>query len=209
MPFSKYGSPIFARRNPNGKLRLLVDLRKNNSLIAVDYTNNNHPVSTCSDAVQHLAGKTPFCNLDCSQVYQCMEMADQRSVEMLALIVANKTFAYKRLAERLSRSFSAFSCLLRTYLDPVVRGDQCAQNVDEIEIAANNATDLTRNLRVVFKCIRQAGLKLRNEKGHYGVRQVEFLGSTISPEGISPQARKIQNFPDKFRLPKSTMALQH
>ena len=27
LPFSKYASPIFARRKPNGKLRLLVDLR--------------------------------------------------------------------------------------------------------------------------------------------------------------------------------------
>ena len=48
--FSKYASPIFAQRKPNGKLRLLVDLRKTNSLIAEDYTNNNQPVSTLSDA---------------------------------------------------------------------------------------------------------------------------------------------------------------
>ena len=45
-PFSKYASPIFAQRKPNGKLRLLVDLRKINALIADDYINNNHPVST-------------------------------------------------------------------------------------------------------------------------------------------------------------------
>ena len=49
LPFSKYASPISARRNPHWKLRLLVDLRKINSLIADDYTNNNHPVSTLSD----------------------------------------------------------------------------------------------------------------------------------------------------------------
>ena len=60
LPFSKYASPIFAQRKPNGKLRLLVDLRKINSLIADDYTNNNHPVSTLSDAAQHLAGKSLF-----------------------------------------------------------------------------------------------------------------------------------------------------
>ena len=63
LPFSKYASPIFAQRNPNGKLRLLVDLRTVNSLIADDYTNNNHPVSTLSHAAQHLAGKSLFCKL--------------------------------------------------------------------------------------------------------------------------------------------------
>ena len=32
LPFSKYASPIFAQRKPNGRLRLLVDLRKINNL---------------------------------------------------------------------------------------------------------------------------------------------------------------------------------
>ena len=36
LPFSKYASPIFAQRKPNGKLRLLVDHRKISSLIADD-----------------------------------------------------------------------------------------------------------------------------------------------------------------------------
>ena len=108
LPFSKYASPIIAQRKPNGKLRLLVDLRKINSLIADDYTNNNHPVSTLSDAAQHLAGKSLFCKLDCSQAYHCLQMADRRSVEMLAFNFASRTFAYKRLAQGLSRSVSAF-----------------------------------------------------------------------------------------------------
>ena len=206
--FSKYASPIFAQRKPNGKLRLLVDLRKINSLIADDYTNNNHPVSTLSDAAQHLAGKSLFCKLDCSQAYHCLQMADQRSVEMLAFNFASRTFVYKRLAQGLSRSVSAFSSFMREYLDPVVKADQCAQHVDDIGIAANNATDLTPNIRAVFKCICQTGLKLTIEKCHFGVRQVEFLGKTISPERISPQAPKIQNFFNKLRLLKSKKALQ-
>ena len=203
LPFSKYASRIFAQRKPNGELRLLVYLRKINSLIADDYTNKNHPVSTLSDAAQHWAGKSLFCKLDCSQAYHCLQMADQRSVEMLAFNFASRTFAYKRLAQGLSRSVFVFSSFMREYLDPVVKADQCAQYVDDIGMEANNATDLTRSIRAVFKCIRHAGLKLKIEKCHFGVRQVEFLGTTISPEGISPQARKIQNFLDKLRFPKS------
>ena len=208
LPFSKYASPIFAQRKPNGKLRLLVDLRKINTLIADDYTNNNHPVSTLLDAAQHLAGKSLFCKLDCSQAYHCLQMADQRSVEMLAFNFASKTFAYRRLAQGLSRSVSAFSSFMREYLDPVVKADQCSQYVDDFGIAANNATDLTRNIRAVFQCIRNAGLKSTIEKCHFGVRQVEFLGRTISSEGVSPQAHKVQNFLNKLRFPKSKKALK-
>ena len=207
LPFSKYASPIFSQRKPNGKLRLFVDLRKINNLIADDYTNNNHPVSTLSDAAQHLAEKS-LLQMDCSQAYHCLQMADQRSKEMLAFNFASKTFGYKRLAQGLSRSASAFSSFMREYLHPVVKADQCAQYVDDMGIAANNASNLTRNIRAVFKCIRQAGLKLTIEKCQFGVRQVESLGRTISPEGISPQARKLQNFLDKLRIPKSKKALQ-
>ena len=76
LPFSKYASPIFAQKKPNGKLRLLVDLRKINNLISDDYINNNHPVSTLTDAAQHMAGKQLLCKLDCSQAYHCLQMAD-------------------------------------------------------------------------------------------------------------------------------------
>ena len=208
LPFSKYASPIFAQRKPNGKSRLLVDLRKINTLIADDYTNNNHPVSTLPDAAQHLAGKSLFCKLDCSQAYHCLQKTDQRSVEMLAFNFVSRTFAYRRLAQGLSRSVSAFSSFMREYLDPVVKADQFAQYVDDIGIAANNARDLTRNIRAVFQCIRNAGMKLTIEKCHFGVRQVEFLGRTVLSEGVSPQTQKIQNFLNKLRFPKSKKDLQ-
>ena len=38
---------------------------------------------------------------------------------------------------------STFQSFIREYLDPVVKGDQCSQYVDEIGIAANDAADLT------------------------------------------------------------------
>ena len=87
-------------------------------------------------------------------------MADQRPVEMLTCIFASGTFAYKRLAQGLTTSVSAFSSFMREYLDPVVKAYQCAQFVVEIGIAPENATDLTRNIRAVFQCIRQVVVKL-------------------------------------------------
>ena len=135
-------------------------------------------------------------------------MAHQRSAEMLAFDFASRTFAHKRFAQGLSTCLSAFSCFMREYLDPVVKADQCAQYVDDIGVAANNCTDLTQNIRAVLKGIHQAGLKLTIDKSHFGVRQVEFLGGTTSPEGIWTQARKVQNFRDERILPTSKKALQ-
>ena len=133
LPFSKYASPIFAQRQPNGGLRLLVDLMKLNSLIADDYNKKIHLVSSLSDAAQHLAGKSLFFKLYRSQAYHCLPIADLRSVELLAFNVTFRTFTYERIAQGLSRSVSALSFFMREYLDAVVKADQCAQHWTTLE----------------------------------------------------------------------------
>ena len=208
LPFSRYAKPIFAQGQPNAKQRLPMDLRKISFLIADEYTNNNHSLGILSDATQHLAGKSLSCNLDCSQAYPCLEMADQQAVENLAFNLTSRTFAYKRLAQGPSRLVSSFSSFMRVYLEPVVKSDQCAPYVDAIGFAANNATDLTRKIPAVLNFIRQAGLKLTLEKFFFAIIEVAFLGRTLSPKGFSTQARRTQNFIGQLRFTKSQKALQ-
>ena len=135
-------------------------------------------------------------------------MADQRSIEMLAFNFASRTFAYRRWAQGLSRALSAFCSFMREYLDRVIKADQCAQYVDDIGIAANDAEHLIRNLRATFECIREAGLKLTMHKCHFGATEIDFLERTITPEGVKPQKESITNFLEKTNFPKSKKALQ-
>ena len=129
-------------------------------------------------------------------------MADRRSLETLAFNFASRTFAYKKLAQGLSRSLPAFSSFVRESLDPGVKADQCAQYVDEIVTGATNPTDLTRKVRAVFKCIRQATMKSTIQKRHFGVRQVEFLAESLHQKE-SHHNLIIQNLLHKRRFPKS------
>ena len=199
---------MFAQRKPNGKLRLLVDLRKITTLIAGDYINHNHPVSTLTDAAQHMAGKNLFWQLACSQAYHCLQMADQQSSELLAFNFASRTFAYRRLAQGLSRSLSAFSSCIREYLDPIIKVDQSAQYVDDIGTATNTPQQLMKNLRAVFQCLRKARIKLSMAKCHFGVQQLDLLGRTITTKGVAPQKQKIAKFLEKVKFPRSRQALQ-
>ena len=146
LSLSKFASPIFAQRKPSEKLSLFVSLKKINTLIEDDYTNINHPVSTLSDAAEHMAGKSVICKPDSSRAYPILLMADQRSVEMLAFNFAWRTFAYNGFAQCLSISLSAFLSCMRECLDTVVKADQCPQNVDDIGIAANKTTDFIRTI---------------------------------------------------------------
>ena len=131
-------------------------------------------------------------------------MADQQSIELLAFNFASRTFAYRRLAQGLSRSLSAFSSFIREYLDPVIKADQCAQYV----IAANTPDQLIKNLRAVFQCLRKAGLKLSMTKCHFGAQEIDFLGRTITTKGVAPQKQKIAKFLEKVRFQRSKKVLQ-
>ena len=154
-----------------------------------------------------MAGKNLFCKLDCSQAYHCLQMADQQTIVLLAFNFASRTFAYRRLAQRFSRSLSAFSSFIREYLDPVIKADQCTQYVDDIGIAANTPEQLIKNIRAIFQCLRKAGLKLSMAKCHFAV-QVDFRGRTITTKGIAPQKQKIAKFLEKVKFPRSKKALQ-
>ena len=106
LPYGKYSSPIFRQRKPNGKLRILVDLRRFNNLLKQDYNQHNHAVTTIPAATQHLAGKKYFYKVVCSQAYHCLQMADEQSIQLLAFNFGSRTFAYLRLAQGLNRSLS-------------------------------------------------------------------------------------------------------
>ena len=135
-------------------------------------------------------------------------MADQQSIELLAFNFASRTFAYRILAQRLSRSLSAILSFIREYLDPVIKADQCAQYFGGIGIATTTPEQLIKNLRAVFQCLRKAGLKLSMAKCHFGVQQVDFLGRTITTNGVAPQKQKIAKSLEKVKFPRSRRALQ-
>ena len=107
-----------------------------------------------------------------------------------------------------SQQISFCSFKLYERVPGAIKANQCAQYVDDIGIVANDKTQLCTNIKTVFECIRNAGLKVSMSKCHFGVKQVDFLGRTITPDGVAPQADKIKDFLSKLRFPKSKKALQ-
>ena len=208
LPYSKYSSPIFAQRKPNGKLRILVDLRRINHLLKDDYNQHNHPVTTIVDAAQHMADKKYFCNLDWSQAYHCFQVADEQQIQLLAFNFGSRTFAFLRIAQGLNRSLSAFNSTVREYLDALVKADKCAQYVDDIGIAANNVDELTLNIEAVFQQIEKAGLKLSMSKCDFGYPKIELLGRSITTKGIALLEDPIDKFLKNLKLLGTIKSLQ-
>ena len=91
----------------------------------------------------------------------------------------------------------------RKYFDSVVKADQCAQNVDDIGLAANTPQQFIKNLRAVFQRLRQ--LSMANCL--LGLQEGDFLG-TIQSKEPAPQKQKIAKSLKKFKIPRSQKAIQ-
>ena len=203
LPFSKHASPIFAQRKSNGNLRILIDLRRVNHLIRHDYDSHNFPISSIADVGHHLAGKKLFTKLDCSQAFHVVQMADLESIQLLAFNFEGRTYAYQRLAQGLSRSVTSFSSFMRKYLDPCIAAGRCFQYVDDVGSAAHDADELVDNLEVIFQCIEKSGLRLTIKKCEFGLAKINFLGNTITEQGITPNRQKVEDFLATMKLPKN------
>ena len=55
---------------------------------------------------------------------------------------------------------------------------------------------------------QKRGTKTNHRKCQFGVTQIEFLGRTITPDGVAPQDQKVKKFLSKVRFPKSKKQVQ-
>ena len=153
-----------------------------------------------TDAVHHFAGKTLFTKLDCSQVYHCVQMADPLSVQLLSFNFASRTYAYTRLAQGLNKSVTGFSSFVRSYLDSCLAANLCTQFMDDIGCGVETFEQMVPSLRQIFGCLRKSGLRLTHNC-EFGVTSINFLGNTITPEGLKPETDKIEKFLKTMKLP--------
>ena len=208
LPYSKYSSPIFAQRKPNGKMRLLVDLRRINHILRHDYDANNFPIPSMAEANVHMANKVYFSKLDCSQAYHVVQMADERSVQLLAFNFESRTFAYQRLAQGLNRSATAFSSFIRKYLEKDIAADKCASFMDDVCTATKTFEEHLTALDSVFHSLTRSGLRLTVKKCEFGVPEIQYLGWTISRAGQGVQKDKIKKQLATLKTPRTIKQIQ-
>ena len=91
-------------------------------------------------------------------------MADDTSVQLLAFNFSSRIYAYKCLAQALSKSVTGFISIIRHYLDPCLAAGICTQFMDDIGSAVIEISQLLPNLRKIFDCIRRSGMKLSTKK---------------------------------------------
>ena len=156
-----------------------------------------------TDATNHFAGKNIFCELDCSQAYHCVQMADDLSVQLLAFNFPSRTFAYNCLTQCWNKSVTGFKSLVKHYFEPCLAANVCTRFQDDIAAGVNKFDGMIPALRKILHCSIESGFKCSEHKREFGTTKIDHLGSTITPKKISPKSAKIENFLGQITMPNT------
>jgi len=63
--------------------------------------------------------------------------------------------------------------------------------LDDILIASQTVKERLDHLQKVFKQLREAGLRLKPSKCMFVTGEIEYLGHTLTPEGVKPKYRPL------------------
>ena len=188
-------------RKKDGKLRFCVDYRKVNSITRKDA----YPLPRVDDTLTTLDGTKWFSTLDMISGYWQVEVAPEDR-EKTAFCTHEGLYEFKVMPFGLTNAPATFQRLM----DSVLAGLQwksCLVYLDDIIICGKTFEEHLFNLRAVFECLKQAGLKLQPTKCAFARKKVEFLGHIVSEDGIATDPAKIEkvaNWPE----PTSTKEVQ-
>ena len=79
--------------------------------------------------------------------------------------------------------------------------------LDDLLIVSKSVQEHLGHLKKVLDHLNEAGLRLKPQKYVFVKQQVEYLGHTITPEGVRPNEKKIQAVKD-FPRPKSSREMK-
>ena len=75
------------------------------------------------------------------------------------------------------------------------------QLMDDIGCGVGTFEQMIPTLRQLFDCLRKSGLRLTPHKCEFRMTSNNFLGNTITPQGLKPETEKIEKFLKTKKLP--------
>jgi hypothetical protein len=183
---SPYGAPILFVRKKDGTLRMCIDYRALNKLTV----KNRYPLPRIDELLDQLHGAKVFSKIDLAQGYHQVRM-DEESITKTAFRTRYGSFEFLVLPFGLHGAPGTFMSLmhqvLRPYLDVFV-----IVFLDDILIYSKSPEEHVKHLTLVLQALAQHKLRAKLSKCQFGASSIDFLGHTISGEGISTDQKKVE-----------------
>ena len=189
---SPWASPICLVRKKSGKIRPCVDYRRLNEITKKDA----FPLPRIQDCLDAVAGAKFLSTFDLTSGFHQIKIKES-DIPKSAFCTKYGLYEYLTMPMGMTNSPAAFERLMEI----VLRGLQwhtCLIYLDDILVFGASFEQHMERVDEVLTRIKDAGLKLKPEKCQLLQTSVDFLGHTISSNGVLPipaNLAKIQAWP--------------
>ena len=186
-------SQVLLTPKPDGTYRFCIDFRALNDAS----TSNGWPLPRIKEMLARLGLSKPkyFAVMDLTQgYYQCPISVDSR--DHTAFTTTIGTYRWKRLPMGLKGAPSYFQAkMANTVLHGLIY-QICEIYIDDIIVYGSSEEEFFENLEKVLQRLKEYNISLNPKKTKIGLPKIEYVGHTISGEGISISAEKRQDVLD-------------
>ena len=183
---STYSAPIWPVRKPNGKWRLTIDYRKLNKTMPL----SRWPMARVQQDLARAREAQLFSTLDVASGFWTIPVAPEDQ-HKLAFTFANRQYTFKRCPFGLANSPAEFNIFLhKACPDAAERGNVIY--VDDILIRSRTFPQHLEEIEHVLGQLTGAGAKISLLKCQWCKKEVDYVGLTVTPEGVKPQASRVQ-----------------
>jgi len=182
--FNEYGTPVVPIRKAHGTGLLKPKLR-----ICGDYSvgindqldDHRHPMPLPGELMQKLGGGFGYTKIDLADAYNQIKLSPE-SQRRLALSTHRGVLLQQRLPFGIKSAPGYFQEIMEN-LTSDLPGVAAFQ--DDLLVSGKDAKDHLVNLERLLTRLNEKGLRCRQEKCLFAQSSVEYLGHTLSAEGIA------------------------
>lgn len=203
---SPYTSPVWVvpkKADASGvkKFRLVIDYRKLNDKTISD----RYPIPEISEILDKLGRATYFSTIDLVSGFHQIQL-DKKDFEKTAFSVNSGKYEFTRMPFGLKNAPATFQRVMDSVLREFI-GVCCLVYMDDIIIFSSSFEEHVKDIRKILQKLKEACLKIQLDKCYFFRPEVQFLGHTVTKQGVKPNSDKIEvikNWP----IPKTEKELK-
>jgi len=178
---------VFFVGKKDGKKRMVQDYRYLNEWMI----KNNYPLPLISDVLENIGMKKLFTKMDLRWGYNNVRIKEGDEWKA-AFTMLEGLFEPTVMFFGLTNSLATFQAMMNELLRDLINTGKVAVFIDDVIVGMETEEGHDELVAEVIKRLEENDLYVKPEKCKWKVREVDFLGVVIGPEGIKMEKEKVK-----------------